>query len=90
MDPNEIITQYYIRPGATYFSPVAQIRTEKAQSGVPFWMQPFPLMTCEVMRIDVPDPYQKNINFKHVEGWHNSGYIGTGSAPTQGIYTGVE
>jgi hypothetical protein len=86
----EAIQQYVLRAGAPYLSPQFISQAPTHQSGVPYWMQGIAMQTCNTLQISAPEPYQKSSITHSSPTVYQAGQYAIGSAPTTGVYTGVE
>jgi hypothetical protein len=84
------IRQYEERPSIPYSSPAFQVTPQFGPFGVPYWMQGFPMQTCNMQTITAPLPYQKSKITHAVGQSYRHANTAIGQAPTSGIYTGVE
>lgn len=90
-DINPIIDQYELRPGnRPYLSPVYVTTAVNGPFGVPYWVEGLPIQTCNMSIITAPDPGQKSAITHQAKLVYQAGQYGVGTAPTTGIYTGVE
>lgn len=89
-DINAALDQQMVRPGQPYFSAAYIMSADLGPWGVPYWMRGIPLQTCTNMYITAPGPWQKSIITHAAQLAYSAGQYAVGSAPTGGVYTGVE
>jgi hypothetical protein len=79
-----------VRPGATYLSPAHLMNYQKHWSGTPYWMQPAGIPYGQMYTDTFSAPAQPFKQGFIANGVQQSAVFGSGQAPTNGIYTGVE
>lgn len=89
MDILDLLRQQEIRPGAPYFSPAHMMQVDRGSFGVPYWIDEFPLQGMFPLTISAPDAPHSVAQYT-AQQQIQTAVIGSGSAPTSGIYTGVE
>lgn len=88
---NDALRQEQVRAGATYYSPAHLMNVVKHHYGTPYWMQPAGLPIQTMMNVTVSAPARQSSKAVYsATGAIQTTVIGSGSAPTSGIYTGVE
>jgi hypothetical protein len=89
VDINQLLQQEELRPGAPYFNPAHIVSAVKHGYGVPYWMQGLPMASWPNLYIAAPDRL-KDTQFHTAQLLQANAVVGSGAAPTSGIYTGVE
>lgn len=89
-DVNTTLEQYVARPGQPYLSGAHTVTAQLGPFGVPYWMQGLPVQTCNNEYITAPVPQEKSAITHQAQLLYAAGQYGIGSAPTNGIFTGVE
>lgn len=85
------LAQQEVRAGATYFSPAHLVNYQKHWYGVPFWMIPAGLPYQQMYLATFSAPAQPHMQSLTITGGTlQAAVLGSGQAPTSGIYTGVE
>ena len=87
---NGTIDKYILRPGIGYLTGAHILSTQDGPWGVPYWMQGIAMQTFNNQTITAPTPWQKDIQYHLVGQLSTAGQYGIGTAPTSGVYTGVE
>lgn len=88
-DINQILRQEELRAGAPYYSPSHIVSVVKHGYGVPYWMQGLPLAPWPNLYVSAPDRH-KDIQYHTAQQIQSNPIFGSGQAPVNGIYTGVE
>ncbi len=89
-DINATIDQFVLRAGAPYLSPAHTMTAIIGPFGVPYWMRGLATQTTAVMKISAPEPYLASTITHAANTLYSLGQYGIGTAPTSGVYTGVE
>ena len=88
-DMNALISQYDVRPGQVYLSGAHVITAQVGPFGVPYWGTGLAIQTTKVALYSAPEPYRNDIQYRVAQQTYTTPVMGTGQAPTSGVYTGV-
>lgn len=91
-DINPYISTYNVRYINPYLSGnyIIEALPTLGPWGIPYVMQGLAVQTCEEMFISTPEPNMRGIITHRADALSNAGQTPIGTAPTTGIYTGVE
>lgn len=89
-DINPIIQQSELRPGQPYLSGAHILSTQRPPWERAYVMQGLAMQTTNNMYISAPEANQKSIITHKTQQIVQAAVTGSGSAPTTGIFTGVE
>lgn len=87
---NEELSNLIARTSVPYLSPLRVTSTANGPWGFPWMMVGIAIQTCNFGSITAPEPTKKSGRERVANTLYTAGQYVVGSAPTKGVFTGVE